>query len=98
MALELYDALLVVLGGTLLGIAVLPRVVADRPISMPLFFVGFGMAVFALPWLPAPDSLEQGHLTERLAELGVIIALMALGLQIDRRPACRPGPRRCGCW
>ncbi|WP_049923711.1 cation:proton antiporter [Halopiger djelfimassiliensis] len=86
MALELYDVLLVVVGITLLGIAVLPRVVARRPISMPLFFVAFGIAVFSLPWLPAPDPLEQSHLTERLAELGVIIALMALGLKIDRPP------------
>jgi NhaP-type Na+/H+ or K+/H+ antiporter len=53
---------------------------------MPLFFVGFGAAVFSLPWFPAPDPLTQGHLTERLAELGVIIALMGLGLKIDRRP------------
>ena len=84
MALELYDALLVVIGIALLGIAVLPRAVAQRPISMPLFFVGFGMAVFAIPGMPAPDPLEQGHVTERLAEIGVIIALMALGLKIDR--------------
>lgn len=86
MAVELYDVLLIVVGLTLLGVAVLPRVVARRPISMPLFFVAFGIAVFSLPWLPAPDPLEQGHLTERLAELGVIIALMALGLKIDRPP------------
>lgn len=86
MALELYEALVVVLGITLLGIAVLPRVVADRPISMPLFFVTLGISVFVLPWFPAPDPIQQGHLTERLAELGVIIALMALGLKIDRRP------------
>jgi len=86
MAFELYDALIVVIGVSLLGVAVLPRVVSDRPISMPLFFVGFGAAVFSLPWFPAPDPLTQGHLTERLAELGVIIALMGLGLKIDRRP------------
>lgn len=90
MALELYEALVVVLGITLLGIAVLPRVVADRPISMPLFFVTLGISVFVLPWFPAPDPIQQGHLTERLAELGVIIALMALGLKIDRRPGIHP--------
>lgn len=89
MALELYDGLVVVGGLTLLGVAVLPWLIARRPISMPLFFVGFGMAVFALPWVPAPDPLNQGHLTERLAELGVIVALMALGLKIDRPPGLR---------
>lgn len=82
-----YDAFLVVVGITLLGVAILPRIVARRPISMPLFFVGFGIVVFALPVFPAPDPLEQGQATERIAELGVIIALMALGLKIDRRPS-----------
>ena len=89
MAVELYDALIVVIGTSLLAVAILPRVVADRSISMPLFFVGLGVVVFALPPIPAPDPLEQGHLTERLAELGVIIALMALGLKIDRPPGLR---------
>jgi NhaP-type Na+/H+ or K+/H+ antiporter len=89
MAVELYDVLVVAIGVTLLAVALLPRVVADRAISMPLFFLGLGVVVFAIPGIPAPDPLEQGHLTERLAELGVIIALMAVGLKIDRPPGLR---------
>lgn len=90
MALELYDVGLVTIGLVLLGIAVLPLLVSERPISMPVFFVVFGMIVFAVPvGFAPPDPLEQGHTAERLAELGVIIALMAVGLKIDRPPGLR---------
>ncbi|MGQ3414179.1 cation:proton antiporter [Natrinema sp. LN54] len=90
MALELYNVGLVVLGIGLFGVAVLPRFVSDRAISLPIFFVAFGMLVFGLPiGLPAPDPLEQGTTTEHLAELGVIIALMGVGLKIDRLPGLR---------
>lgn len=87
MVLELYDVGLAVIGVALLGVGVLPRLIGDRPISIPIFFVGFGVAVFSLPVVPfVPDPLAQGGATERLAELGVIVALMALGLKIDRPP------------
>ncbi|WP_331233479.1 cation:proton antiporter [Natronorarus salvus] len=90
MALETYDVGLVVFGLVFLAVAVLPRLVSERPISMPIFYVGFGMVVFALPLtIPAPDPLEQGQATERLAEFVVIIALMAVGLKIDRPPGLR---------
>ncbi|WP_265111337.1 cation:proton antiporter [Halosolutus halophilus] len=90
MAIELYDVGLVVIGVTLFGVAVLPRFVSDRAISMPIFFVGLGMLVFGAPiGLPPPDPLEQGTTTEHLAELGVIVALMGVGLKIDRVPALR---------
>ncbi|ADB60605.1 sodium/hydrogen exchanger [Haloterrigena turkmenica DSM 5511] len=90
MALELYNVGLVVFGIALFGIAVLPRFVSDRAISMPIFFVGFGMLAFGLPiGLPPPDPLEQGTTTEHLAELGVIVALMGVGLKIDRVPGLR---------
>lgn len=90
MALELYDVLLVLFGVVLFGVAVLPRFASGRAISLPMFFVGFGILVFSFPTgLPSPDPLEQGHLTERLAEFGVIIALMAVGLKLDRAPGLR---------
>ncbi|QLG47614.1 cation:proton antiporter [Natrinema halophilum] len=90
MALELYTVGLVVIGVALFGVAVLPRFVSDRAISMPIFFVLYGMLVFGLPiGLPAPDPLEQGATTEHLTELGVIVALMGVGLKIDRVPGWR---------
>ncbi|ELZ14820.1 sodium/hydrogen exchanger [Natrinema thermotolerans DSM 11552] len=90
MALELYTVGLVVIGIALFGVAVLPRFVSDRAISLPIFFVAFGMLVFGLPiGLPAPDPLEQGTTTEHFAEIGVIVALMGVGLKIDRVPGLR---------
>ncbi|SFB74090.1 sodium/proton antiporter, CPA1 family [Halobiforma haloterrestris] len=90
MAFELYEILLVLLGIVMFGVAVLPRLVSDRAISMPMFFVGFGIIAFSLPiGVPPPDPLEQSHATERLAEFGVIVALMAVGLKIDRVPGLR---------
>lgn len=90
MVLELYDVGLVVIGLVLFGVAVLPRFAAERAISLPIVFVVFGMLAFALPiGLPPPDPLEQGETTERLAEFGVIIALMGVGLKIDRPPSLR---------
>lgn len=85
--IESYDVGVAIIGIVLFGVAVLPKVTADRSISMPIFFVGFGLVAFSLPiGIPPPDPLEQGETTERLAELGVIIAIMAVGLKIDRPP------------
>ena len=90
MALTLYDLWLVVAGLSVLGVALLPRVVSERPISMPIFYVGAGVVVFSLPLpLPAPDPVVHGELTEHLAELGVILALMSAGLKLDRFPGLR---------
>lgn len=90
MAVELYDIGLIAIGVVLFGVAILPRFAAGKAISLPIFFVSFGLLAFGLPTgLPAPDPLEQGMLTERLAEFGVIIALMGVGLKIDRPPGLR---------
>lgn len=87
---DLYDIGLVLAGLIVLGAAALPRLLSDRPVSFPILYVGFGMAVFSLPLgLPAPDPIEHAEVTERLAELGVIIALMGAGLKLDRPPSLR---------
>ena len=84
-ALEGYDLLLAIAGLAVLAMVVLPRLLSDRPASAPMVLLGLGFAAFALPTgLEAPDPLEQGALTERLTELGVIIALMGAGLKLDR--------------
>jgi NhaP-type Na+/H+ or K+/H+ antiporter len=81
---------LIDLGYAFLGIAallagLLPRLLADRPLSMPIVFLGLGVAVFALPiGLPDPDPLRYPDLAERLTEIGVIVALMGAGLKLDR--------------
>jgi sodium/hydrogen antiporter len=75
--LESYDLLLVIAGLAVLAAAMLPRLLSDKPLSLPMVLLGLGFAAFTLPLsLEAPDPLEHGKLTERLTELAVIIALM----------------------
>ena len=88
--LEGYDLLLVMLGLAILAASALPRLFAHRPVSLPMVLLGLGFVVFALPLgLAPPDPLKQGDITERITELGVIIALMGAGLKLDRPPGWR---------
>jgi NhaP-type Na+/H+ or K+/H+ antiporter len=88
--LQSYDLLLVIAGLAVLAAAVLPRLLSDKPLSLPIVLLGLGFAAFALPLgLEAPHPLEHGKLTERLTELAVIIALMGAGLKLDRPPGWR---------
>jgi sodium/hydrogen antiporter len=74
---------LVGVGALLAGL--LPRLLANRPLSMPIVFLGLGALLFALPiGLPDPDPLANPDLAERLTELTVIVALMGAGLKLDR--------------
>jgi NhaP-type Na+/H+ or K+/H+ antiporter len=88
--LEGYDLLLVIVGLAVLAAAVLPRLLSDKPLSLPMVLLSLGFAAFALPLgLELPYPLEQGKLTERLTELTVIVALMGAGLKLDRPPGWR---------
>ncbi|SEV87136.1 cation:proton antiporter [Natrinema salifodinae] len=90
MALEFYDQVLVLLGLIILGVGAIPRFVENKPLTRPPIYVLFGFLIFWLPLgLPSLDPLLQGEFAERLAELGVIIALMTAGLKIDRPPGLR---------
>jgi NhaP-type Na+/H+ or K+/H+ antiporter len=85
--LEGYDLVLLTLGLAALAAAVVPRLLFDKPLTLPMVLLALGFAVFALPLgLESPDPLEQGKVTERLTELGVIVALMGAGLKLDRPP------------
>jgi len=80
-----YETALLLGGIAILGVVILPRLLDRRPLSFPIVYVAFGIAIFALPLgLPDPDPLAHGELTERLTEIGVIVALMGAGLKIDR--------------
>ncbi|MFH1497603.1 MAG: cation:proton antiporter [Verrucomicrobiota bacterium] len=82
---EPYALWLVIAGIGVLATAILPRLLARHPFSMPIALLLLGYAVVKLPLgLSAPDPLAEGKLTEHLTELGVIVALMGAGLKIDR--------------
>lgn len=71
--------------------AVLPKLLRNMPFSMPMVFLGAGMAAFALiPTLPDPDPVAHGDFILHLAEICVIISLMGAGLALDR-PVDRRG-------
>ncbi|GAB3668987.1 cation:proton antiporter [Halopiger thermotolerans] len=88
--MSLYETALVIVGVAVLGTVALPRLLDNRPVSFPIVYVAFGIVVFSLPLeLPAPDPLVYGTATERLTEIGVIVALMGAGLKIDRPPGIK---------
>ncbi|HWH01084.1 MAG TPA: sodium:proton antiporter [Pilimelia sp.] len=83
--MELADLCFAVVGAGALLAGLLPRLVAGRPLSTPILFLGLGMLVYALPTnLPNPDPLAYRTVATHLTEIGVIIALMGAGLKLDR--------------
>lgn len=81
---EGYHVALLLVGTAALAAALLPRLVAHRPMSYPLVYLVMGVAVFLLPLPIEIDLRSDTALTERLTELSVIIALMGVGLKIER--------------
>jgi len=63
----------------------LPAFLDQRPLSLPLVLVGIGALLFTVP-SPLPELDPRQHLesTERLTEIGVLVALVGAGLSIDR--------------
>ena len=69
--LDLLDLTYALVGVGALLAGVLPRLLAGRPLSMPIVFLGLGMAVFTVvPDLPDPDPLRYPDVAERLTEIG----------------------------
>lgn len=83
--LDLYDIALLVVGLAAFGVVGLPRILAGRPLSYPMIYVAAGAIFFSLPLgFDGPDPVEYGVITERLTELGVIVALMGAGIGLSR--------------
>jgi sodium/hydrogen antiporter len=84
-SIDEYEAVLAFAGVVALAAAWAPAYLENRPLSLPIVLVAVGMVVFGLPLgLPLPDPLEHVEVTERVTELGVIVALTGAGLGIDR--------------
>ncbi|MEU4526184.1 cation:proton antiporter [Amycolatopsis sp. NPDC024027] len=72
-----------------LAAAIVPKLVADRPFSVPLVMLLAGIVLGLLP-LPAPYGNGWGdpaaHLdgVESFAQLGILVALAGAGLSVDR--------------
>lgn len=82
---DAYEVVLVVVGIAVFGAATLPRLLAHRPLSMPIIFIGGGYLLFSIPHgFVVPDLPAHSEVVERLTELLIIVALMGAGLKIDR--------------
>ncbi|NUS35237.1 MAG: sodium:proton antiporter [Pseudarthrobacter sp.] len=82
---EAPDILFAAAGVAVFVAAVLPKLLRDMPLSMPMVFLGAGMAAFARrPSLPDPNPVEHSNFAMHLAEICVIVSLMGAGLALDR--------------
>lgn len=85
MTIDRYELMLAVVGLAALVAAWVPAYTARRPLSLPVVLVAFGALLFVIPLgFGEPDPRAHLRLTERLTEFGVIVALMGVGLKIDR--------------
>ncbi|WP_262177692.1 cation:proton antiporter [Haloarcula laminariae] len=83
--MAVYEVILTLVGLAMFGAVVLPRVLADEPLSFPIIYVAAGAILFSLPLgVEIPDPATHGDIAKRLTEFVVIIALMGAGLKLDR--------------
>ena len=83
-------AVLAAFGLVALGMALLPRLLHQRPLSFPLIYVLAGWAMFSLPVrLPTIDPLLSEKPALHLSEVGVIVALFGVGLKVGRPVSLR---------
>jgi NhaP-type Na+/H+ or K+/H+ antiporter len=81
-----YILFLLGLGALVILVSWAPKGLQRAPLSLAILCVGIGVAVFSLDWLSFdPDPRTWDTVTERLAELVVIVSLMGAGLKLDRR-------------
>ncbi len=85
LASDHYIVLLLFLGLVFLSAAVLPRLLRNVLVSLPLVLIAFG-ALLGWPIMGrfVADPVVHGTWVERLAEMAVIISLMSAGLKLDR--------------
>ncbi|MGB3619248.1 MAG: sodium:proton antiporter [Catalinimonas sp.] len=82
--MDAYLTTLFVIGVAALGMAWLPKLLKNGPISYAMVYLFLGFGLYALPFdLPLPRLREDAIL--RVTELSVIITLMGTGLKIDEK-------------
>ncbi|WP_244929468.1 cation:proton antiporter [Nocardioides sp. W7] len=93
------DLVYVVAGGSLLLAIVLPDLLSRWAISAPMVLVGVGMllGLTSLPDGLPIDPQQNRAAIEHVTELVVIVALMGVGLALDRPLSVRD-PRTWGGW
>lgn len=85
---ESYNLFLLIVGIAILAASILPRLLSKFPLSMPMILLTSGFFIFSLPFkFSLPDPKLHGTFIEHISELAVIIAVMAAGLKIERKPS-----------
>ncbi|HEY7597141.1 MAG TPA: cation:proton antiporter [Actinophytocola sp.] len=64
--------------------ALLPRVLRDRPLSMPVVLLVIGVLLGLLPWSEPLDPREHVGAVQTFTEIGLLVALAGAGLKADR--------------
>lgn len=85
--------LLLLAGLAFLGTFIIPSLIRNRMISLPIIYVAFGYGIFNLP-LDLPlmnpeDARVDRQVMEYITEFIVIISLAATGLKLDRKPSLK---------
>jgi NhaP-type Na+/H+ or K+/H+ antiporter len=82
---ESYNLILLLLGIAILAASVLPRVLSNFPLSLPIILLGIGYTIFTLPLaIVRPDPNLHSTYIEHVTELAVILSIMGAGLKINR--------------
>ncbi|MEX0720153.1 MAG: cation:proton antiporter [Balneolaceae bacterium] len=80
-----YNILILVIGISLLGAALVPIRLKNAPVSLPMIYLGVGLLLpLFLTDLIEFDPLKYGNFTEKVTQLAVIVSLVSAGLKIDR--------------
>src|SRR5829696_9653102 len=92
-AMDPYVVVVAGFGAVVLMTAWLPMALKELPLSLPIFCVALGAALFSIAEIPGSAPRPQDHLqlTGRLTEAVILISLMGAGLKIDR-------PFALGSW
>jgi NhaP-type Na+/H+ or K+/H+ antiporter len=85
--------LLLLAGLALMGTFILPGIIRNRLISLPIIYVALGYGIFHLP-LDLPlmnpeDARLDRQVMEYITEFIVIVSLAATGLKLDRPPSLK---------
>jgi NhaP-type Na+/H+ or K+/H+ antiporter len=82
---ETYFVSLVIVGIAIFAAVLLPRLLMEQPLSLPIIYVIAGFVLFSLPHgVASPDPIGSPAIAEHLTELVVIVSLIGAGLKIDR--------------
>jgi NhaP-type Na+/H+ or K+/H+ antiporter len=83
---ETYNLNLMIIGVAILAASVLPRILSEYPLSMPIILLTSGYFVYLLPFnSPVPHYNLHSNYIEHFTEMAVIIAIMGSGLKISRK-------------